>query len=133
MAKQKRSVMILFNGLTTNNKVYSKGEIEDNPNDYLIKVATDRVKQYHRDEGKEVRLARFIKSSNSEYEEFSDFDDFFEDNVVRSPVMEESDDLDDMEMKELIITARALGLKKDIANTLSSDQLISFSRFMRKL
>jgi len=34
MANQKRSVMILFNGLTTNNKVYAKGEIEDNPNDW---------------------------------------------------------------------------------------------------
>ncbi len=133
MANQKRSVMILFNGLTTNNKVYAKGEIEDNPNDYLVKVATERVKQFHRDEGKEVRLARFVKNSNFEYEELAGYEDFDEDNVVRSPVIEEVDDLNDMEIKELVTTARSLGLKKDVANALSSEQLISFSRFMRKL
>ena len=128
MANERQAVMILFNGLTNNGKVYAKGEIERNPTDYLLKVARERTRQFHRDEGKEVRLARIVKNPDADYDDVID-----EDLAIRFPIVEETDDLNDMETEELIKVSRSLGLKKDIANSLSSEQLISFSRFMRRL
>lgn len=136
MAKSnKKAVVIVFNGLTTNGKVYSKGEVEKNPNEYLIQAARDKTKQFHRDEGRQVRLAKFVRLDD----DIDDLDDDIEETKpTRIPVVaeepeEEVDDLNEMTNKALMATIRNLGLRKDFAQTLNREQKIKFSRFMRRL
>lgn len=133
MAKKKQAVMILFNGLTNNGKVYAKGEIEKNPSNYLIKAAKERIKQFHRDEGKESRLARFVDYENEDFDYSEAVDELDEVKISRSPVVEEIDDLNDMNESDLVKLSRSFGLKKDVANSLDIDKMISFCRFMRRL
>lgn len=120
------AVQIKFPGLTHAGKMYSMDEIEPNPDQYLIEAATDRLMQYHRDFGKEMRIAKFVGGNGEDTEE----------RIVRIPAYETGGYDDDLENKmkpELKVLASSLGMTKVTCKRLSSNQLKEVITFLRKL
>ena len=118
-------IQVLFPGLTTNGKVYGEKEIEREPNDYLKEIAKRKVRQFHRDSGRMLRLARFVHEDSLD-EEWED-----EDEVVRTPTRSFIDDLTDLSKEEILTISGALGLKKSFGKTLEIEKLRKITRFLR--
>jgi len=119
----KRAVKILFPDITHGGKIYNKGEIEENPSDWLIKCAKEKITQYHSDSFKQVRICRFV----NKFEDEEDFEDEVKDEIVRSPIIKSGgydDDLHDKSRSELLIIATSLGLKKQIVNSIKDNDKI---------
>lgn len=76
MAKKiKRPVEILFNGLTHAGKIYRAGDIEKNPTPHLIECAEKKVRYFHRDEGRKIRICRYTTKTGTSEDKLITIDD----------------------------------------------------------
>jgi len=131
----KKAVKILYPGLTHCGKVYGVGDIEENPDNFLLGLAKSGEKRYHSDLGKEIRMAKLIRSEIGLEEYDDEDDDSFE--VVRTPVFVDDEEPDDglrqRKKSELIVLASSLGFKKDGARKMNIEQLIKLIRALRTI
>jgi hypothetical protein len=118
---KKRSVMILFPGLTHSGRQYDYGDIETNPDDFLLSAASRKDKMFHRDSNKDVRICKFADADDRVPETDVELDD--------SP----PDGLDEMPKPELNLLASGLGYMKKHAYELEKPKLIKLIRFLRRL
>lgn len=121
--KKERSIMILFPGLTHAGKLYDYGEIEKNPDSFLLEAATEKTMMFHRDSNKNLRICKFVNLDKKVPETDVEIDDDGE--VI--------DDLTEMMRPELLTLASSLGLQKKKAVDLDKDQLKRIVRFLRRL
>ena len=133
----KKYVKVLYPGLTHGGKVYGIGEIEENPDNFLLDLAKSGEKRFHSDSGREIRMAKLIRSELV-LEDYEDDDNNDEaPKIVRTPVFvddtEPEDGLRQRKKVELVVLAANLGYKKDSAKKLEPEQLISLIRFLRTL
>jgi hypothetical protein len=131
-----KAVRILFPGLTHGGKMYNIGDIEPNPDNYLLEAAHEKTKQLHRDSGKYKRLCKFV-SLGAEVSDFDEFEDeAIEGEIERTPVFVDGgydDDLDEKKRPELVLLVSSLGFQKAAAKSLKKPQLVNLIRFLRTL
>jgi len=134
MAKKKFFVKVMFPGFTHAGKIYSPGEVEENPDNFLIQLAKSGEQRFHADSSREIRIARMVRA---ETEILSDDDYEDEESIVRTPVYvdesEPEDGLRDKTKVELVILSQNLGFKKESAKATDRDKLIKLIRFLRFL
>lgn len=127
-----RSVRILFPSLTHNGKIYDYGEVESEPTPWLVEAAKKKLKMFHRDSNKEVRVAKFVESDD----EASLDPEETEEKLPRVFTLNDlvsDEDLEDKMKPELSELASSLGLKDKLVKKYEKDQLKKFITFMRKL
>ena len=137
----KKMVRVLYPGLTYGTKVYGRGEVEENPSQYLIDLAEKKVRQYHRDLGKEILVATIVDQEDIEQDnEQVDIGDEYDyrKKVKRTPITSVNDVYDDdikdvKDKRELINVVKKLGLTQGVARTLDVDKLKKTIMFLRKL
>lgn len=120
MATQVRPIMILFPGLTHAGKLYDYGDIEKEPDDFLVEAAISKEKMFHRDSNKMVRMCKFV--SGDERVPETDVE-----------IENETDELEQMMGPELELLAISLGLQKKKCKDLKKKQLRKAIRFLRRL
>lgn len=120
MSTKGRSVMILFPGLTHAGKLYDYGDIEKDPDDFLLSAANSKETMFHRDSNKQVRMCKFVGSDTRVPETDVEIDDVL-------------DDLEDMMGPELELLAISSGLQKKKTKELDKNQLKKVIRFFRRL
>lgn len=129
---KKKWVKILFPNITHSGKMYNIGDIEKDPSEYLMDAAKRKVKQFHRDSDKEIRICRFVRSDDDET------DDEINDKPKRSPAVfikgGFDDDLSDKSHDQLITLVSTLGLKKSLAKTIvNNDKLKEIITLLRTI
>ena len=147
MNNEEFAVQILFPGLTTGGEMYNEGEVVRNPSEYLVELARTKKRQFHRDSGKEMQIAKFVRIEKEDIKEEEFVPKQFrkgngkKEAVVRSPVVkveekeEDSafDDLKDLGRTELIRLADSLGMKPSFLKTANNDVLIRIIIFLRTI
>jgi len=138
MAK-KYAVRVMFPGLTHGGKIYGPGEVEENPDNFLLDLAKSGEKRYHSDSKREIRMAKLIRAELLQEDNY-DENDFMDDankEIIRTPVYvdnsEPEDGLRQKSRAQLVILAANLGFKKDSAKKLFPDKLVPLIRFLRTL
>ncbi len=134
MAKGRKAVKIMFPGLTHSGKMYTAGDIEEDPTDFLLSAAAERTKLYHRDTNRHIRICRFHRSpvDDEEYSESEENDK----STVRTPAFDSGgydDDLEEMKKTELVTIAQSLGMRKNFVREIEKNKIKSAIRFLRKL
>jgi hypothetical protein len=117
-----RAVRILFPDLTHHGKIYSAGEIEPNPTEYLLEAARTKETIFHRGNGRQMRLCRFVTAEDE------DMPSVDEERIIRTPIVSQtfSDDLDDLGLIEMQTLAISLGLKRQVARDVKDKQKLRF-------
>lgn len=140
-----KAVQILFPGLTANGKVYNRGEIEPEPNQFLIDAANKKLKQFHRDSNRSYLLAKFVDLEDEEDIELEENQDPIEPKKKKKKNVE-SEKIDpdnilidlDLALKkahELKLMAIKLGMKKTAVlemGLLQLQKLVTFLRIIDK-
>jgi len=134
--KKKKGVKFMFPGpITHAGTSYQYGDIEENPDSYLLEIAAEKTKQFHRDTAQWSRVCKLVTINKGGDEDEEEYDE--DELVERTPYKEGGfDGYDDLETKrkpELSIMAKSLGMQRAACKTLKKDQLVKTIRFLRTL
>jgi len=133
----KQAVQILFPGFTIGDKIYDRGDIELVPTKYLVELAEKKVKQFHRDSNKKIRIARIVDADDLEKSredmDFGDELDYDMKSTPKSTEPEIDDDLKEKKNKELRLMAIDLGCKDNYVKSIKGNKLRQLITFLRKL